>query len=125
VTSTMMKGSCNAQHNIIQLQTELFCIQLPDSLPLNFIFRKIYTRMNAFHMSSAMLENMLIWTKNLENSYIRLRQNYTDLPKTAPNQCPKNGPAMKKFVCVTRKLLVTHARGLCGCAGEVNKPLNR
>jgi len=39
-----------------------------------------------FRISSVALENMLIWKKKLENSYIRLRQNYTDLPKTAPKQ---------------------------------------
>lgn len=75
-------------------------------------------------MSSAALENMLIWTRNLEHSYIRLRQNYTDLPKTAPQHCPKRKPRWTHS-CVMRKLLVTYARGLCGCAGEVNTPLNR
>jgi len=40
VAPTMMEGRWNAQHNIIQLQTELFWIQLPDSLPLNFVFEK-------------------------------------------------------------------------------------
>ena len=42
-------------------------------------------------MSSVALENMLIWTKKLENSYIRLRQNYTDLPKIAPKLCVSEG----------------------------------
>lgn len=53
------------KHDIIQLQIKPFYIQLPDSLPLNFIAEKS-KREKAFHMSSVAFENMLIWTKYLE-----------------------------------------------------------
>jgi len=84
IAPTMMEGRWNAQHNIIQLETELFCIHLPDSLSI--LSSKNLNANKAFHKSSVALQNMLIWTKKLENAYIRLRQNYTDLPKIAPNQ---------------------------------------
>jgi len=50
----------------------------------------------------------------------------TRICRKPPKQCVSQDRRKRdENIRVKRKLLVTYARGLCGCAGEVNTPLNR
>jgi hypothetical protein len=124
VSYAVTKGSRNARHNSATDKTLL--IQSPDSLPFNFISEKS-KREKAFHMSCAAFENMLIWTKNLENAYIRLKQTYRDHSETTQHTVSERRPNHDTFPLsrLIQKLLKTCARGLCGTTGEVETPLNR